>query len=96
MVYLSVAPNTVGVGQNILICFWCDKLPPTALGEYGDRWTFDVNIIKPDGTNDTITGIQSDPVGAGYTNYVPDTRQAHTLFKLSWKHTLLTAAPAEA
>ena len=71
MVYISVAPPTVGTGQNVIITFWCDKLPPTALGEYGDRFYFDVNIIKPDGTNDTITNIESDPVGAGYTNYVP-------------------------
>ena len=71
MVYLSIAPNTIGLGQTSLFCFFCDKLPPTALGEYGDRFTFDVNIIRPDGTNDTIKGVVSDPVGAGYTNYVP-------------------------
>ena len=71
MVYVSVAPPTVGDGQNVIIAFWCDKLPPTALGEYGDRWTFDVNIINPDGTNTTIPNIQSDPVGAGYTTFTP-------------------------
>jgi hypothetical protein len=71
MVYLSIAPNTIGLGQTSLFCFFCDKLPPTALGEYGDRFTFDVNIIRPDGTNDTIKGVQSDPVGAAYSNYVP-------------------------
>jgi len=30
MVYVSVAPVTVGTGQNVIIAFWCDKLPPTA------------------------------------------------------------------
>ncbi len=69
MVYVSVAPVTIGTGQNVIIAFWCDKLPPTALGEYGDRFYFDVNIIKPDGTNETFTNIESDPVGAGYANY---------------------------
>ncbi len=69
--YISVSPPTVGSGQNVIITFFSDKLPPTALGDYGDRFYFDVNIIKPDGTNDTITNIESDPVGAGYTNYVP-------------------------
>ncbi len=53
MAYVSVAPPTVGSGQNVIIAFWCDKLPPTAIGEYGDRFYFDVNIIRPDGTNDT-------------------------------------------
>jgi hypothetical protein len=61
MVYAAVAPTTVGVGQTVSINFWCDKLPPTATGEYGDRWTFDVYIIKPDGTNVTISDIESDP-----------------------------------
>ena len=69
--YISVSPPTVGSGQNVIITFFSDKLPPTALGDYGDRFYFDVNIIKPDGTNDTISNIESDPVGAGYTNYVP-------------------------
>ncbi len=79
MVYLSLAPNSIGLGQVSLIAFWCDKLPPTALGEYGDRFTFDVNIIKPDGTNDTILGVVSDPVGAGYTNYVPTETGTYTI-----------------
>jgi hypothetical protein len=88
MAYVSVAPNTVGVGQNVIIAFWCDKLPPTALGDYGDRWTFDVNIIKPDGTNDTITNIESDPVGAGYTNYVPADTGNYTIQAIMQKHVI--------
>ncbi len=95
MVYVSVAPSTVGAGQNVIIAFWCDKLPPTALGDYGDRFYFDVNIIKPDGTNDTITNIESDPVGAGYTIMYTNTEQAHTLFKLSCNDMSLTAVLAE-
>jgi outer membrane protein assembly factor BamB len=71
MAYVALAPNTIGAGQDVIITFWCDKLPPTATGDYGDRFYFDVNIIKPDGTNDTITNIESDPVGAGYTTYKP-------------------------
>ncbi len=86
--YVSVAPNTVGNGQNVIIAFWCDKLPPTAQGEYGDRWTFDVNIIRPDGTNDTITGIESDPVGSAYTNYVPDTTGTYTIQAIMERHVI--------
>ena len=40
--------------KTLLLLSGSDKLPPTALGDYGDRFYFDVNIIKPDGTNDTI------------------------------------------
>ncbi|MCW3996828.1 MAG: PQQ-like beta-propeller repeat protein [Candidatus Bathyarchaeota archaeon] len=87
-VYVSVAPPTVGVGQNVIIAFWADKLPPTALGDYGDRWTFDVNIIKPDGTNDTIKNIESDPVGAGYTNYVPPEPGTYIIQAIMQKHVI--------
>jgi hypothetical protein len=86
--YLSLAPNNVGAGQNVIITFWGDKLPPTALGEYGDRWTFDINIIRPDGSNDTITGIESDPVGAGYTNYVPDIPGTYVIQAIMREHVI--------
>ena len=88
MVYVSLSPNTLGVGQATIIAFWCDKLPPTALGEYGDRWTFDVNIIKPDGTNDTITGIQSDPVGSAYTYYTPEQTGTYVIQVYMEKHVI--------
>ncbi len=88
MVYLSVSPNTIGVGQSSIFTFWCDKLPPTALGEYGDRWTFDVNIIKPDGTNDTISGIQSDPVGAAYSYYTPETTGTYVVQVYMERHVI--------
>ncbi|MCW3996829.1 MAG: PQQ-binding-like beta-propeller repeat protein [Candidatus Bathyarchaeota archaeon] len=88
MAYVSVAPNTVGTGQNVLIAFWCDKLPPTAIGEYGDRWTFDVNIVKPDGSNDTITGIESDPVGAAYTTFTPTETGTYTIQAIMREHVI--------
>ncbi len=46
--------------------------PPTAVGQYGDRWTFNVNVVRPDGTNETLGPFESDPVGTGYTYYTPD------------------------
>jgi outer membrane protein assembly factor BamB len=88
MCYLALAPNTVGTGQSVIITFWCDKLPPTALGDYGDRWTFDVNIIKPDGTNETISDIESDPVGAGYTMYTPDQEGTYVIQAIMQDHTI--------
>jgi outer membrane protein assembly factor BamB len=88
MVYVSVAPVTIGTGQNVIIAFWCDKLPPTALGEYGDRFYFDVNIIKPDGTNETLTNIESDPVGAGYANYVPIDTGTYTIQAIMRQHVI--------
>ncbi|MGD0644666.1 MAG: PQQ-binding-like beta-propeller repeat protein [Candidatus Bathyarchaeia archaeon] len=69
--YISVQPVTEGVGQAMTIVFWLDLNPPTAIGEFGDRWTFMVNVVKPDGTNDTLGPITSDPVGNGYSSYTP-------------------------
>ena len=38
-------------------------VPPTADGGYGDRWSFTVNVVEPDGTDGTFGPITSDPVG---------------------------------
>jgi hypothetical protein len=88
MVYAAVAPTTVGTGQTVLINFWCDKLPPTATGEYGDRWTFDVYIIQPDGTNVTISGLESDPVGGAYTSFTPDQTGTYTIQAYMEEHVI--------
>ena len=69
--YIAVTPSPIGVGQSALIVFWLDTLPQTASGQYGDRFTFTVDVMRPDGTNETLGPIGSDPVGGGYTNYVP-------------------------
>ena len=69
--FISVTPPIDGVGQQAMVVFWLNFLPPTAQGQYGDRWTFMVNVVKPDGTNDTLGPFGSDPVGSSYTSYVP-------------------------
>jgi hypothetical protein len=69
--YVGATPDTIGVGQQVLIVFWINAIPPTASGEYGDRWTFYVDITKPDGTNETLGPYTSDPVGGSYCNYAP-------------------------
>ena len=70
--YVSVSPNPVGVGQTVFIIFMLHMPPPTAGGAYGDRWTFNVEVTKPDGSKQTMGPYTSDPVGGGYTIYTPD------------------------
>ena len=80
------SPELIGVGQTGLYVIWSNWIPPTASGEYGDRWVYSVNIVKPDGTNDTRTGIISDPVGSAYISYTYDqvgTYMFQTLFPTS-------------
>ena len=52
--YLVASPDPVGVGQTVFLTFWIDKVPPTAAGVGGDRWTgYTLTITKPDGTTET-------------------------------------------
>ena len=49
-----------------------------------------VSIMKPDGTNDTLTMPRTDPVGATWINYVPETVGTYVLqayFPGEWKNT---------
>ncbi|XES76739.1 MAG: hypothetical protein ACBZ72_11265 [Candidatus Bathyarchaeia archaeon] len=70
--YVAVTNNPIGVGQLMDIVFWLNAYPPTANGAYGDRWTFNVEVTKPDGTMETLGPIISDPVGSGFTHFTPD------------------------
>jgi hypothetical protein len=71
-VFLSAYPNPVGVGQPIFLVFWMDYYPPTAGGAYGDRYTFYVEVTKPDNSIQRLGPFTSDPVGGGFTSYTPD------------------------
>jgi hypothetical protein len=86
--YVSVAPTTEGVGQTATLLCWCNFLPPTAIGQYGDRWSFTFNIIKPDGTNDTIGPLESDPVGDGFTTYTPTVPGTYTIQAIMAQHVI--------
>ncbi len=70
--YIFVSPTTVGVGQQVLVLFWPNTYPPTASGAAGDRWTWYVDITKPDGTTQSVGPITSDPIGGGYYGFTPD------------------------
>ena len=70
--YVSVAPNPIGVGQQVIIYMWLDKATPTASGAYGDRWhDFTLTITKPDGTTENKGPFTADPVGFSWLTYVP-------------------------
>ena len=72
--FIYVAPNPVGVGQNVEIFIWLNMPPPTASGPYGDRWqNFNVVVTKPDGTNETRGPFTSDATGSQHITYMPDT-----------------------
>ncbi len=68
--YIVVSPDPIGVGQTAFIVMWLDKVPPTAGGIGGDRWTgFTVKITKPDGTTQTLGPFISDATSAAWSLY---------------------------
>jgi hypothetical protein len=69
--YCVVGNNIIGVNQVQKIIFWINSVPPTASGQFGDRWKYTVDLTKPDGTKETLGPFTSDPVGSGYTFYTP-------------------------
>ncbi|MCW4028132.1 MAG: PQQ-binding-like beta-propeller repeat protein [Candidatus Bathyarchaeota archaeon] len=78
--YITATPSLVGVGQQVTLAYWLDKLPPTAAGNAGDRWQdFKVEITKPGGSVDVIGPVDSDSVGCGYTLYTPTEIGNYTL-----------------
>ena len=69
---INVAPNPAGQGQAVTVNFWLNAPPMTANGPYGDRFgPFTVNVVKPDGTNETLGPFISDATGGTATRYTP-------------------------
>jgi len=91
--YVAVSPNPIGQGQNVFVTFWLDTLPQTANGAYGDRYTWTVEVTKPDGSKETLGPITSDPVGSGYALYIPDQVGTYTFQSFFPGHTY-TGEPA--
>jgi hypothetical protein len=68
--YISLTNEVIGVNQDTVIVFWCNAVPPTAQGAYGDRWTFWIDVTTPSGS-DTLGPYTSDPVGGSWTSFTP-------------------------
>jgi hypothetical protein len=69
--FISATNTVIGVNQQEVIVFWTASYPPTANGAYGDRWTFTIEVTKPDGSKETLGPFTSDPVGSGWASYTP-------------------------
>ncbi|MCW4045828.1 MAG: PQQ-binding-like beta-propeller repeat protein, partial [Candidatus Bathyarchaeota archaeon] len=90
--YIGVVPQTIGVNQEATIVFWLNEYPPTAQGGYGDRWTFTVEVTKPDGSKENLGPYTSDPVGSGWTSYTPTQVGTYT-FVAKFPGKVLTGEP---
>jgi hypothetical protein len=91
--YIYAAPNPIGVNQQAMLMFWINTVPPTSAGAFGDRWTFYVDVTRPDGSNETLGPIKSDPIGSGYTTYTPTQVGIYTLV-LRFPGQVITGLPS--
>jgi hypothetical protein len=71
--FITADPNPAGVGQQVFVMFWLDRVPPGATGITGDRYrNLEVSVIKPDGNKETLGLFTSDSIGGTFTTYTPD------------------------
>ena len=107
-VFIGLSPNVVGVGQTALVVTWTQAMPPdigetaglisAPNGRAGWNNPMIVNIVKPDGTNDTqISMPRTDPVGATFAAYIPQepgTYSFQVYFPGEWKNNTQTNTQA--
>jgi hypothetical protein len=71
--FLAITPNPVGVGQTVYLIMWIHGVPPTAAGVGGDRYhDYTIEVIKPDGSTESLGPWVSDPTGSYFTAYMPN------------------------
>ncbi|HLN89192.1 MAG TPA: hypothetical protein VK253_03925, partial [Candidatus Binatia bacterium] len=72
--YIDVAPNPVGVAQQVFIVFWLDRTPAGSLVTNNVKFhNYKLDITKPDGTTEqrTVTEV-TDPTSSAFILYTPD------------------------
>ncbi|MFB3889296.1 MAG: PQQ-binding-like beta-propeller repeat protein [Candidatus Bathyarchaeia archaeon] len=71
--WINISPNPVGLGQTVYVNAFMSKPTPTAgMAGSGDQYeNIRVNIIRPDGRNDTIGPLRSDSTGGTWATYAP-------------------------
>jgi outer membrane protein assembly factor BamB len=78
-VFGVISPNPVGVGQEASIVMFNPQQPNGASATNDIRYTYTVDIEKPDGNTQTIGPIESDSTGTAYTLFTPDMTGNYTV-----------------
>jgi hypothetical protein len=69
--YIAVAPDPVGVGQDVHVQTWTQLLPPSGPGfSVVVQWDFTVTVTDPNGNIQTRE-LLSDPIGGAWFSYTP-------------------------
>ncbi len=79
--YINARPNPVGVGQQVIIVVWLDKMPAgTAILNTIRFKDYKLTITKPDGTTNVVNWpVVEDTTSSAYTVYTPTQVGTYTL-----------------
>jgi outer membrane protein assembly factor BamB len=93
--YLAVVPNVIGIGQQVRVTMWLDKMPPSDVPGGDDPLgklrfqNFTLKITKPDGTTTEMGPYQSDYIASAYLLYTPNQAGEYT-FQFIFPGNMLT------
>ena len=79
--FINASPNPVGVGQQVIVVVWLDKMPDGTSVTNNIRFhNYKLVITAPDGTTDTVTWeTVTDTTSSAYTTFTPDQTGTYTL-----------------
>ena len=80
--FLSVSPSPIGIGQTALVNMW--TTPPISPNRFQSGYY--VDIIRPDGTTETVGPMDSYPADAtAWFQFVPDQTGTYQFkFRYHW------------
>jgi hypothetical protein len=85
--FISAAPNPIGVGQTVNVQWWLAIANPIA----GQTWNgVKVTVEKPDGQTEVFDNLKSDINGGAYIAFTPSTEgiyKVHASFSGQWVNT---------
>ncbi|HUJ84185.1 MAG TPA: hypothetical protein VLV84_01100, partial [Candidatus Acidoferrales bacterium] len=94
--YVTVTPQTIGVGQYCTIVVYTDRFSPTAGGAVGQFWNgYLLTITAPDGTKTTIgPWTCASATGSDFKTFTPNQVGNYTIV-FSWPGATITASEAQ-
>ncbi len=79
--FIDVAPDPVGVGQSVFVNAWLIEFDPLTSVDNGQVWQgFQVTVMKPDHTTDTLGPYDANAAASINVYYTPKSTGNYTFF----------------
>lgn len=95
-IYLFPTPNPVGINQQVVLQFFMPDVPPRQFPldrpRYGYWEGITIDVERPNGETETLTGLKSGEAGAGFTYYTPSMVGTYT-FKANFPGQTIEVGP---